>query len=55
MTRRVRENAVYLFNCQSKINRDVLFIKTRFPIFNDVVGRHTSAFEYGAATLYAGL
>ena len=55
MVRRVGQNSLYLRDRQPEILRDVGFINAGFPIFNDVIGRHTGTLQHGATALHAGL
>ena len=55
MDRRVGQNRLHLGDRQPEIGGDVEFIDTCFPILNDVIRRHASAFQHGAAMLHVGL
>ena len=54
MGRRVGQNRLHLRDRQPEIGRDVGFIHAGFPIFNYVIGGHTSALQDWPATLHAG-
>jgi hypothetical protein len=55
MTRRVRENSLYVIDRQPEIRRDLGFIEASLPIVNDVIGWHPCALKNRAPALHAGL
>jgi len=55
MTRRVRENNLYVIDRQPEIRRDLGLIKASLPIVNDLIGWHPGALKNRSAALHAGL